>query len=690
MDHSEFDKYRKALTFAVPVLLFMLFFTPAILDPTRVGWLLDGDWGQHFLGWHAYRQTPLAWPFNHQTLLSHPTGLSLIYTDSNPLVSIPMRWLSGVLPQHFQFIGWWFLICLILHYFVAYRLVARHAPGQWSALAGATLLTLLPTLYMRIGHDTLCAHWLILSALYVFFEIKDERRKLVGYAGLLGITGLIHPYILFMLLAIWGADQLRVTGALLKGRDWAGLAKAVGLGLLTLIPPAITLGIAGAYSGQSAGSDGFGVYGMPLDALFNPSRKDFALAFLNGPQPPRMAFEGFQYLGAGLLVLVGAAIWLYRRSPAVKSASEVLAIARPLKWPFMILLVLAITDHIHLYSIKLLDLSFPTPMVNVLNIVRASGRLFWPIAYTLVFLALICIYRTRPRTMGLLLGAALVLQLADMSQFATHIRTLTGRAATGQSFSLTPSPQWSVVMARTEMVSFQPAVPLTEKRAFYEIILHALDRKVPVNMMYAARENPHQDAIQRQEYSEFRAGRLNPRRLYVMLGKAVPAGLEDRVREIDGIWIIPPQGAEAGLKRPGAEPFETGKTYVMGAANASVVWFGDDWQMPQVDAMNTAGHAGVITPGFVPVPGKAYRVTLSLRAWRRAQTLIVAVNGVKLKEQALGKKATEVVIDVPADALQGGRMQIAIDNLRAAPDPGKKPDTKAMGVELYSLRIDPR
>jgi hypothetical protein len=689
MDNNEFDKYRKALTFAVPVLLFMLFFTPAILDPTRVGWLLDGDWGQHFLGWHAYRQTPLGWPFNYQTLLSHPTGLSLLYTDSNPLVSIPMRWLSGILPEHFQFIGWWFLACIILHYFVAYRLVARHAPGPWSALAGATLLTLLPTLYMRIGHDTLCAHWLILSALYIFFEIRNERRKLIGYACLMGLTGLIHPYLLFMILAVWGADQLRVTGLLLKNHDWKQLAIAVGLGLLTLVPPAVTLGISGAYSGQSAASDGFGVYGMPLDAIFNPSRKDFAFALLNGPQPPRMAFEGFQYLGAGLLVLLGAAIWLYRKSPAVKSASEVLAIARPLKWPFIVLLVLAITDQVHLYSIKLVDLSFPTALVNLLNIVRASGRLFWPIAYTLVFLSLICIYRAQPRTMGLLLGAVLVLQLFDMAQFATNIRALTGKAATAQAFALTPSKQWDAVMAHTEVVSFQPAVPLTDKRAFYEIILHALDHKVPVNMMYAARENPHQDAIQRREYLDFRAGKLNPRRLYVMLGKAVPAGLEGRVREIDGIWIIPPQGAEAGLARPKSEPFETGKTYIIGAANASVVWFGNDWEMPQVDAMNSKGHAAVIAPTFAPEPGKAYRLTLSLRGWRKAQILTVAINGVKLKEQRLGKKAAEVIVDVPASAFQSRQMQVALDNLRPAPEPGEKPDTKEMGVEIYSLRVDP-
>ena len=63
---------RRLLTFGMPALLFLLFFTPDILNPTNIGWVMHGDWGQHFLGWHAYRQAPYQWPFNHEDLLAHP------------------------------------------------------------------------------------------------------------------------------------------------------------------------------------------------------------------------------------------------------------------------------------------------------------------------------------------------------------------------------------------------------------------------------------------------------------------------------------------------------------------------------------------------------------------------------------------------------------------------------------------
>ncbi len=690
--HDEFRRYHTVLKFLIPLLLFCLFFTLDILNPTRIGWLLDGDWGQHFLGWHAFRQTPLAWPFNHENLLAHPTGLSLIYTDSNALLALPLRLLSPILPKHFQYIGLWFLACLLLHYYMAWRLVEKHAPGPWAALAGATLLSLLPTLYNRIGHDTLCAHWLILWALYIFFEIRDERRKLIAYSVALGLTGLIHPYILFMLLAIWAADQARRIVPLLKARQWRDGLVATGLAAATLVPSVVGLAMAGAFSGQSAASDGFGVYGMPLDAIFNPGRKDFLLALLNGPQDPRMQFEGFQYLGFGLLVLIGTAIWLYLKTPGIKApadeADDVLARARPLMWPFIVLLVLAVSDNIFLYKIKLIDLSFPTPLVNVLNIVRASGRLFWPIAYTAVFLALVCVYRAPSRTRAIVLGAALGLQLVDLGTFAAHTRDLTAPAADATEFHTTPSPQWDRLMSATRMVSFEPATPqIKDHRPFYEVILHAVDRKVPINMMYAARENPVQDALERKEYFDFLAGRIDPGHLYVLLGHAVPAPLADRVRVLDGLWIIPPQAMADTGDRPQIPAFVPGTTYTFGADQPTATWLGQEWGIPQDGSIASGAPHAVIDIPYTPAPGKDLLVALQLRPWGRRQHLTIDIDGKAVATQDITKKSRDISLRVPAADIGSGPLRLGLAS-SAAPLPGK-PAKGAVGVQVYSLSVAP-
>ncbi|ESQ83474.1 hypothetical protein AEAC466_12425 [Asticcacaulis sp. AC466] len=685
MFDNEYRPYQAALRYGVPIFLFATFFTLDILNPTRIGWLLNGDWGQHFLGWHAYRQTPLQWPFNHQTLLAHPTGLSLIYTDSNPLLALPLRVLSPILPDHFQYVGLWLLACVLLHYYIAYRLVARHAPGPWSAIGGATLLTLLPTLYNRIGHDTLCAHWLLLWALFIFFEIRDERKKQIGYAIVMGVTGFIHPYLLFMILAIWGADQIRWFVPMIKAGQFITAARTSALSALSLVPPVAALCISGAFSGQSAASDGFGVYGMPLDAFFNPGRNDFSLAFWQGKQPPRMAFEGFQYLGVGLLFLIGAAIYLYRKSPLVKTARETLALARPLKWPFVILLALAISDQIYLYNFKLIDLSFPTPVVNVLNIVRASGRLVWPLAYTAVFLSLICVYRARPKTMGIILGVAVALQFADIGAFAAHTKALTASATSAETFRTAKSPQWDKIIAQSDLVSFQPAVQIRDHGPFYEIILRALDRKVPVNMMYAARENAVQNALQRDEYLNFTEGRLDPRHLYVLLGHAVPVGLESRVRQIDGIWIIPPISAMASLTdTPTIAPFTLGKDYLFGAEHSAVVWAGRQWNLPDPESLSSTDPRPIVTLPYTPVTNEPLKLTISVRARYKGQHMGIAINGAVVSEQELGKKQKDISVIIPTSALKSGPLQITFIN---APLKDQNA-TRMAGIQLYSLRLD--
>ncbi len=690
MPEEDFRRYLVVFKFALPFFLFFVFFTPDILNPTRIGWLMGGDWGQHFLGWHAYRAEPLHWPFNRENLLNHPTGLTLIYTDSNPLLALPLRLISGLLPAHFQYIGWWFLACVLIHYYVAYRLVRRHAPGPWVAIAGATLLSLLPTLYNRIGHDTLCAHWLILWGLFVFFEIPDERQKRIWYATLLGVAGLIHPYLLFMVLAIWGADQLRWFGPMLKARDYVGAARATGLSALSLLPAIATLAISGAFSDTSAGSDGFGIYGMPLDAFFNPGNDRFALAFWHGPQEPRMAFEGFQYLGAGLLFLIGAAIYLYRRSPEVKTADSVLNLARPLKWPFIVLLALAISDHIWLYKIKILDLSFPNFMVQWLNVVRASGRLFWPIAYTLVFLSLICVYRARARTTGIVLSAAMVLQVIDIGPFAAFIKAHSVPAAQATPYQKVTSPQWDQLMAQADLVSMMPGVPvIADHRTYYEIILRGVDHKVPVDMMYSARQNTTQDALLQEAYYSFLEGRIDPRHLYVLRGQGVPAGLESRVRRLDGVWIIPPQNLASSLTDiPAVPAFELGKTYTFGAELPTAVWANRTWSMPEESSLSTLHDKATITLPYTPEAGKDYVLALDLRARFKGEHLKVAVDDAVLADVPLTKKAQQVVVNIPAIALKPGPLRLSFQT--RSDKPAKPGQAARVGMQLYGVKLERR
>lgn len=684
-DSTQSSYYRLAL-FGTPLLLFLIFFNPAILDPTNTGWLMHGDWAQHFLGWHAYRNG--ADSFNHQDLLAHPTGLSILYTDSNPLFSLPLKLISPLLPADFQFIGPWFLLCLCLQYVFALRLVERHAPGPWMALGGALLLCLLPTLYNRIGHDTLFAHWLILWSLYVYFEVQTPRGKAIGWAANLILASLIHPYLLIICLFIWSTDQLQALPRIRRERDLPALTQLTAAAVISAALCLSTLWAGGAFSGTSPAGDGFGIYSMGLDGPFNPSGLPSFLSFLP-KQEPRQAVEGFQYLGVGILLLIGTAWWLTRSArktgetaPATEASADVFTRARALKWVLIGLTVLAVSTKIQIFGKTLVDIPLPDAAVPVLGIIRASGRLFWPVAYTLVFLSLIVIYRSPKR--NLLLGVVVGLQLLDIGAFASHIKSLTARASDRTVLTVATSPQWESVIRASTQVNFVPPNPHISLPRFYEVAYRAVSAKVPVNTMYAARPDQRQEALELEGYGRFLKGEAAPDQLYVYLNPCPPpTALRPRLRELDGYWILPPARAATIGRAPVYPTFPLNQMQDVVRDKPTVCGFGTDWALAEETGIWTRGDNGVMTlPEEVSAPaGSEVRLTLNTR--RPSQVTIFA-NDTKLGTYSLTKKATTHSFRLPKTVSGGLRLRFVVTDL---PAPAKPVPTELKRVKISQMGL---
>src|SRR4029453_3125742 len=98
--------------FGALVMTFVL--GPSLVDPTNIDWLMHADYRLHFLGWHLYRGGPWPLPIGASPLLILPVGSSIGLTDAIPIVGIPLKLLSGVLPAHFQFIGLWLVLSFAL------------------------------------------------------------------------------------------------------------------------------------------------------------------------------------------------------------------------------------------------------------------------------------------------------------------------------------------------------------------------------------------------------------------------------------------------------------------------------------------------------------------------------------------------------------------------------------------------
>ncbi len=522
-----------AVLAALAVALFSAFFHWQILDISNVAWLLRGtDNGENALGLHAWLHDP-APRFLHTTLLNAPEGTGLLFTDSNPLLSALAFLFRGLLPADAQMIGWWLLLCLFLQLFFAWKLLRRHAPNEVALWCGVLLLAALPSLFNRYVHVNLMAHWLILWALWRFTD-PERSASNRGWAVLIALTAFVHSYLLVMVGAIWASAMLE---RLWKDPKAAPRLFAECVAILLLVG-AIAWGL-GVFEPYGLAGN-YGAFAMPLDALWNPGVGTYSTFLPAIEQRPGRGFEGFQYLGLGLLILLPLAAILARRLPR-PAADAPDSLAR-LKWlvPALVALTcLAISTYPDFAGQPLPRYQLPGSVAVALDAVRASGRLFWPVAYVLAFASIRILYRLEPRRAGLALVALAAIQTADLVPMAASIRAQSAEARGAPLYVRTRSPEWDVLIAQAKDIAFIPGDVTKDLGVFQEVAWRAAKAKVPVRAVYAARTSRVSDARQREETEAFRRGAVVPGRLYILIGgELIPPPLMMQVRLLDGFTIL--------------------------------------------------------------------------------------------------------------------------------------------------------
>lgn len=517
----------------LPVALFLAFFHASILDIGNAGWLIRGtDNGENALGLHAFLHDPAPGLLTTH-LLNAPDGVPLLFTDSNPLVTALAWPLRSLLPADAQLVGPWLLLCLFLQVYFAWRLLRDRAPEPLALWCGVLLLAALPTLFNRYIHANLFAHWLILWALDRFLNPTRARAN-PGWALLIALTAMIHSYLLVMVGAIWASAMLERFAS----GDRADRLRTVAESGAILAMVAAIAGMLGVFAPHEAAGN-YGAFAMPLDALWNPGTPVFSAFLPAVEQRPGRGFEGFQYLGLGLLLalpLAAAIAWRIRPDAQAQAG-----LAR-LPWlvPALVALtLLAISNYPDVAGHKLPRLPLPRSITDGLDFVRASGRMFWPVAYVLVLVAIRTLYRLpRERAMLALAGLAAI-QIADLAPMASVIRAYSAEADDRRLYVRTPDPRWDRAITAARDVAMVPGDPTLDLALFQEIAWRAAKQGKPVRSVYAARPAPASTARVAAEDRAFRAGRLVPGRLYVLAaGEPLPPALRPFAHRLDGTVLV--------------------------------------------------------------------------------------------------------------------------------------------------------
>ncbi|HEY0204346.1 MAG TPA: DUF6311 domain-containing protein [Acetobacteraceae bacterium] len=368
------------------------------------------DQARSLTGHLAYQADAWRWPPLWTDALFWPRGMSVALTDSNPLVSIPTKlWtrLTGAAPVNL--LGAWLALCWVAQPVAAAYAARGLRLGTVPCLAAGVLAACWPALLMRMGHVNLCGHFLILLALGLALRrlpiCEGPSCGGPGSGGrlapalLLLAAVLVHPYLFEIVAVVLAAVPLQA--ALDRRPGW----RRGAAGYLAACAGAVAA--LALLSGPLGGGDkGFVTYSMNLLSPVWPQRSGVFGADLPVLDATGGQAEGFNWLGAGVLLLgVAALAGLVRRRPAVRPVRGLLLVLGGLA-------LLSLSSRVYAGPFKVLDLG-AKPWEDIFGTFRAPGRAFWPVGYALMLAAVAGVARL-PRPWGaMLLVAACALQVVD-------------------------------------------------------------------------------------------------------------------------------------------------------------------------------------------------------------------------------------------------------------------------------------
>lgn len=478
---AAWPSYLSALALGA-LFAFWLFPADFILGESAYWSAPEGDPMAHVIGMRYFLADEWRFPLFQTRLIAPPEGVNIIFTDSLPLFALIAKLLRPWLSEQVNYFGIWYFSVYVLQAVAAvFLLRSLDVKSLLPNLAGAAIALSFPPFLFRIYHMALCGHFLVLFALGLYF--RSVRRAAFGrlwgwFALLCGLALLVHAYLFVMVFGVFAAAAVQEA---LSSR--AGLRNGLIAGVVIAAECVLLMWISGYFHGAGAnGGGGFGVYSMNLLSPWVPQLSGLFPAMDRVIDSTGGQYEGFNYLGFGILLLLGAALWAGR--------SEIPA-ALGRYWGLGGLLLgfaaLAVTHRVFLGSWKLLEIDLDPP--SFLQQLRSSGRFFWPVGYTLMALGVAVAARKMRRPVGILLiSVAALLQLADTAS----LRDRTGeRALSSRAFSLPVEP-WRPLIAAHERLTIVPSFHCADPvyGLVLELAFHASSSMTPTNTTHLARTSP--------------------------------------------------------------------------------------------------------------------------------------------------------------------------------------------------------
>jgi Family of unknown function (DUF6311) len=685
---------------ALGLIAFFLVVGPRALNPTNIAWLGNGDLATHYLGWVFFSQSGWSFPLGLNPDYGLEFSNAILFSDSNPLFAFLFKPFVSLLPQPFQYFGIWLLTCFILQAWFAWKLIGLVSTSPAVRVLGAGFFVFAPPMIFRMGgHPNLAGHFLIVAALYFTFHPKLNRQALI-WSLLLSVATLVHAYLMLMAASIWVAclaDQL--ISKRISNRH-ALIEFVIVFATVSLVCWQAGYFVVG--SGANGGS--FGYYRMNLLSIIDPSHVSYTLKDI-----PEAAgdYEGFNFLGLGVIFLAICVL------PTLMANQHEFGKAvrryRALLFVLAGLFIFALSNKV---GIGAYGFEYPLPekIISLASYFRASGRMFWPVFYAIVFSIIFVIVRSNNhKTVVSLLALALIVQIAD-----THAgwRNIRGPLMV-ESRSTWDTPMrsrfWKEAAGKYKKVRWiQPA---GNSPKWMPLAAFAAQNKMATDAVYLARVGNRVSAQARENAAEtLKTGRYEPDALYVFDDSAFRLALltidlsSDLIAQIDGFNVVAPgwkKCVQCEFRAKDVQiselfpPATFGQKISFGESGDGLPYLTKGWSVPEPSRTWSDGTNVEIV---LPVSSKAQSVFIEANAFVTAshpiQRVVIRVNEVVLLNVSLrGEGAHLLEVPLP-DAVQEQvsgehllRLTMHLPDAVRPVDVGINGDTRKLAIALRSITL---
>jgi len=534
-----------------------IFLGPRNVLPWNLGWLAGkGDGSADQLVFQFFRQTPfLQWPIT--AVPNFVVGANTVNPSGNTIFTVGAKFVGLFVPGQFQYFGILIVLWFALQALLAERLLSRFISDGTYRIIGTTFFVIAPAFLYRLSamrHFHVGAHWLILAALYLYFD-KSARTK--SWAILIATAIAINLYISVIVITIFVASIVKIG----IRSEFSSLGLRLKFCFKVIIPSAIAaIGsfLVSGFASYEESSTGAGFYRLNLLAYFNPGYSptdSFSyLMYHIVPVSQRIMFseewEGYQYLGTSVIISLPLVVIYCCRHRGEIQKSLWLPILCSLGALFLVALSNRVTfAHIEIHY------WWPDALLRFRQIFRGASRFGFALYYLLTLTSIVTISRIFSKKYArVVLGGLLVFAAVDQAPAILDMHKSIG--ATASSRLILSDNKWSLLANNRsklvidsnfdlQVVGQVTADALSFANNWFELAQFAIDHQMSTNFGYVSR--PIEKFVKAEDARvarELSSGKLDPDAIYLVSNRAdwmmyqKQMGNNGNAYELDGFFVL--------------------------------------------------------------------------------------------------------------------------------------------------------